>query len=473
MSTPLPSRPVGAATAERAVVPVKRSRMMDLVAGLFSKTSESGRVQRDALLAFMVRVASAGLLYLSQIVLARWIGVSEFGAYVLAWTWVLVLGGVSHLGLSMAMVRLLPEYVERGQDALLRGLVRGGRMLALGVGSLVAIIGLGVIHLFGARIDPQTAHATSLALACLPFYALTDLQDGIGRGRGWMGIALIPPYIVRPLVLLAGMILAHEIGLPMCAVTAAGAAIAATVAAAVLQTWLVQNRLGQEVAAGPCSYDFKAWLTISLPLLVIYGAELVMQNADVILLAMHRPPGEVGMYFAAAKTMALVMFVHYAVGSAAAHRFSALKARGDEAGLQRAVRDSVRWTFLPSLVAALALLALGKPLLRLFSPEFTVAYPVMAILVVGFLARAAVGPAEFLLNMLGHHSAVAKVAASAALINIGLNVVLIPRFGMLGAAMANAGALVFAAFANAAVARRRLGMDIFILAHLRRPQTGG
>ena len=76
---------------------------------------------------------------------------------------------------------------------------------------------------------------------------------------------------------------------------------------------------------------------MSLPLLIIYAAELVMQNADVILLAMYRPPGEVGMYFAAAKTMALVMFVHYAVGSAVAHRFSALKARGDEAGLKRAV----------------------------------------------------------------------------------------------------------------------------------------
>ncbi len=436
--------------------------------GLFAGATERALVQRNALLAFSVRVASAALLYLSQMVLARWMGASEFGAYVLAWTLVLVLGGLSHLGLSMANIRLLPEYAETGQWSLLRGLIRGGRLVALGVGGVVAIVGIATVQQLGGRISPQTAHAVMLAMACVPLYALTDLQDGIGRGRGWMGVALVPPYIVRPTLLLVGMIVAHEFGATMCAVTAAGVAIAATAGAALMQTRLVERRFAAEVPKGPRAYAFKTWFAISTPLLVIYGAELVMQNADVLLLALYRPPAEVGMYFAAAKTMALVMFVHYAVGSAAAHQFSALNARGDHEGLARAVRDGVRWTFIPSLAAAIVLLILGKPLLWLFSPEFTQAYPVMAILVVGFLARASVGPAEFLLNMLGQQRAVATVAVSAALFDIALCTLLIPPFGMLGAAVSNAATLVFAALAYAAVARRRLGMNIFVLAHLRR-----
>jgi O-antigen/teichoic acid export membrane protein len=100
-------------------------------------------------------------------------------------------------------------------------------------------------------------------------------------------------------------------------------------------------------------------------------------------------------------------------------------------------------------------------------PEFTSAYPVMAILVVGFLARASVGPAEFLLNMLGHQRAVAAVAVSAAVFDIALCALLIPHFGMLGAAIANAATLVFAAIAYGVVAFRRLGMKIFVLSHLR------
>ncbi len=434
---------------------------------LFTGGGERAGVQRNALMAFAVRVASAGLLYLSQIILARWMGASEFGAYVLAWTWVLVLGGLSHLGLSLANMRLLPEYAETGQWTLFRGLLRGGRLIALGVGSIVALAGIATVHLLGSRISSQTAHAVMLAMACVPLYALTDLQDGIGRGRGWIGVALIPPYILRPTLLLVGMVIAHELGATMCAVTAAGVAIAATAGAALVQTGLVERRLAAEVPKGPRAYAFRTWFSISMPLLAIYGAELVMQNADVILLAMYRPAAEVGMYFAAAKTMALVMFVHYAVGSAAAHRFAALKARGDTDGLTRAVRDGVRWTFLPSLAAAIALLALGKPLLWLFSPEFTAAYPVMAILVVGFLARASVGPAEFLLNMLGQQRAVAAVAISAAIFDIALCAILIPQLGMLGAALGNAATLVFAAIAYGVVAYRRLGMNIFILAHVR------
>ena len=64
---------------------------------------------------FSVRIASAGILYLSQVVLARWMGAFEYGIYVFVWTWVLVLSGLSHLGLPTLMIRLVPEYLERGE----------------------------------------------------------------------------------------------------------------------------------------------------------------------------------------------------------------------------------------------------------------------------------------------------------------------------------------------------------------------
>jgi O-antigen/teichoic acid export membrane protein len=441
------------AIAERLAPSHAVVRLWTAAHAWLNRTTDQRLIQRNALFAFAIRVASAGLLYLSQVILARWMGASEFGVYVLIWTWVLVLGGVSHLGLSMVMIRLVPHYRETGEAGLLRGLLRAGRLTALGVGTLIAALGMAGLYTFGHRLEPQT---------------LTDLQDGIGRGHGWMGAALVPPYILRPLVLLLGMALAHAVGLTMAAATAAAVAILATWLAAFVQTRMVQNRLPQQPSPAPRRYALATWLKIAAPLLLIYAAELVMQNADIIILAAYLPPSEVGMYFAAAKTMALVMFVHYAVGSAAAHRFSILHARGDREGLIAAVRDAVRWTFFPSLAAAVVILALGRPLLWLFSPQFTAAYPVMVILVVGFLARAAVGPAEFLLNVMGEQKMSALVAVTSAATNIVLNLILIPRYGMFGAAAATAGALVFAAFANAAVARQRLGLEISIFQHLRR-----
>ena len=177
-------------------------------------------------------------------------------------------------------------------------------------------------------------------------------------------------------------------------------------------------------------------------------------------------PAEVGIYFAAGKTMALIMFVHYAVGSAVAHKFAALNARGDKDGLRAFVKDAVNWTFWSSLAGALLILALGKPLLSLFGPQFNAGYPVMFILVVGLLFRSAMGPVEYLLNMLGEQARCATVLGAAAVLNIALNFALVPAFGLVGAATATAVSLVAAAVMNAIVVWHRLDISIPIWKNL-------
>lgn len=423
---------------------------------------ETTRTQRDALTAFAVRVASAGLLYLSQIVLARWMGGFEYGIYVFVWTWVLVLGGLSHLGLNLVTIRLVPEYREKDEAALLRGLLRGGRLLALGLGTLIAAAGAAGLWLLSPHVENHYVLPLYLALVCVPMFALSDIQDGIGRGQAWMGIALVPPYVLRPLLLLLAMAAAHLAGLPMQATTAAGAAIFATWLSTLIQTVLVNRRLAQTLAPGPRTYDFGFWLRTSAPLLMIVAADLILQNTDVLVISRFLTPTDVGIYFAAAKTMALIMFVHYAVGSAVANRFAALNARGDREALKAFVRDAVNWTFWPSLLCAAIILAAGKPLLWLFGPQFTAGYPVMFVLVLGFLFRSAMGPAEFLLNMLGEQVLCATVLGFSALLNIALNFALVPHFGMMGAATATAVSLMAASLMNYVVVRRRLDIEIGI-----------
>lgn len=432
------------------------------VRGILKPSDDRESTQRNALAAFAVRVASAGLLYLSQIVMARWIGCHDYGVYVFVWTWVLVLGGLAHLGVNLAMIRLLPEYVEKGEASLLRGLVFGGRWFALAAGTVVAGLGMAGLHAFGHLFSGDYVLPAYLALVCVPLYALTDVQDGIGRARGWMWTGLIPPYVLRPLLVLVAMGSANALGLPMTAVTAAGAAIVATWGAGIVQTLLVNRGLAREVEAGARSYAFGSWFKVSLPLVVMAACELVLQNADVLVISRYLSPADVGVYFAAAKTMSLILFVHYAVGSAVANRFAALNARGDRESLRAFVKDAVNWTFWPSLAGAVIILALGKPLLWLFGPTFEAGYPVMFVLVLGFLFRAAIGPVEFLLNMLGEQKLCAAVLAVTALLDIALNFALVPPFGLMGAAVATSVSLATAALMNYVVASRRLEIEIAI-----------
>lgn len=432
------------------------------LAGFIERHDDRARTQRDAVTAFGLRVASAALLYLTQVVMARWIGSHDYGIYVFVWTWVLVLGGITHLGFNAAMMRLLPEYREHGRLDRYRALVRGGRIFALSAGTAVAAVGMAGLYFFSEHITGTYVLPAYLALVCVPLFALTEVQDGIGRGQGWIWIGLVPPYVLRPALVLISMFVASAVGLPMTATTAAAAAIVATWGAAVVQTLLLNRKLQDVVERGERSYDFRSWFAVSIPLVVVGAAELMLQNTDILVVSKYMTPTDVAIYFAAAKTMSLIMFVHYAVGSAVANRFSALNARGDTAQLRAFVRDAVNWTFWPSLAGAIIILALGKPLLWLFGPQFEAGYPVMFILVIGFLFRSSFGPAEVLLSMLGEHQICAAVLIVAALLNVALNFSLVPVFGLVGAAVATSIALATAALMNYVVARRRLEIEIAI-----------
>jgi O-antigen/teichoic acid export membrane protein len=171
------------------------------------------------------------------------------------------------------------------------------------------------------------------------------------------------------------------------------------------------RRIKKTVGPGESKYDFPTWLKATWPLLVTAACEFTLQSADVLVVSRYMTPTDVAIYFAAAKTMSLIMFVHYAVGSAVDNRFAALGARGDKESLDKFARDAAHWTFWPSLAAAIVILALGVPLLWLFGPQFIEGNPVMLILVVGFLFRSSMGPGEFLLNMLGKQSLCAAVQA--------------------------------------------------------------
>ena len=124
----------------------------------------------------------------------------------------------------------------------------------------------------------------------------------------------------------------------------------------------------------------------------------------------------------------------------------------------------MRWAFWPALVVGLVMLAAGQFLLGMFGPGFTSGYTVMVILFFGILAKASVGPGEVLLTMAGQQMLCVKLYAVALAVNIGLNILLLPLYGIEGAALAAAGAMAVEAVLLHVAVRRKLNIVLFAFA---------
>ncbi|HTO60543.1 MAG TPA: oligosaccharide flippase family protein [Bradyrhizobium sp.] len=433
------------------------ARLRSMLAG---GPSEASVTKRLAGTIFIIRVLSAALAYLAQILLARWMGGAEYGTYVYVWTWVLLLGSVMDLGISTSAQKIIPEYRARDEHALLRGFLTGSRWLAFLVSTLVSLALAGLVKALSPWIDPETVLPLYIGCMILPAFVVANTQDGIARSHDWMQLGLMPQFIVRQGLIIGLTAGAFVLGLQIGASAAMLASAAAVWVAMTGQMLMLNRRLDAHVVPGPKAYDVRGWLAVSLPILLVEGFYLLLSYTDVLVLQQFRPSEEVGVYYAVIKTLALVSFIHYAMSATTAHRFAEYNATGDRERLSAYVAHAIKWTFWPSLAATALLLLFGKPLLWLFGPRFTGGYDIMFIAAIGLVGRAAIGPVERLLNMLGHQNVCAAAYAAAFVMNLVLCIVLVPRFGGHGAAAATSIALVFETVLLFWIVRRRLGLHV-------------
>lgn len=444
-------------------------RLSALIGGLVAILTGPDPVnsaRRMALIAFSIRIFSAAIAFLSQIILARLMGEFEYGIFVFVWVLVILFGSLSCLGFHSVVIRFLPEYQAAAAMAEIRGLTTTVRIFALASATAVAFVGLIGFWLFAESIEAYYLVPLYLGLFTLPMIALGDVMDGTSRAHGWAFAAMSPTFIVRPLLVLLFMVLAVIAGAPHTAQTAMVAAMAASYVTTVSQFLILTYRLRSRYVEGPRRVELFRWLKVSVPIFMVDGFGFLLTNSDVVIVGLYLKPDDVAIYFAAAKTMALVHFVMFAVKAAAGPRFSTAMAR-DRSQLASIAVESARWAFWPSLLVGALVLLAGPFLLSLFGPAFVTGLPLMMILFGGILAKAVVGPAETLLTMAGQQTLCVILYAGALVANIALNLSLIPLLGLTGAALATAGAMFVEAMLLHLAVRRTFGFALFAFAGAR------
>ena len=429
---------------------------------LFS-ADERGEAGRMSVIAFAIRIVSAAIAFISQVFLARWMGSFEYGIFVLVWVTMVIAGNVSCLGFHTSVIRFIPEYREKGMLAELRGILIASRLFVLLASTAIAALGALAVVLLAPHIESYYVVPFVLGFVCLPMIALSDLLQGLSRANSWAVFALSPTYLVRPVLILVLMAAALMAGYRPDAETALIVAILATYATTIWQFAGVTGRIDRRMPVGPRTVHFREWFAVSLPIFLVESFFFLLTNADVLMVGFFMQPDDVAIYFATVKTLALVHFVYFAVKAGVAQRYAAYT-HGDTGKLAAFARDTVAWTFWPSLAMAAVVLLLGEPMLTLFGPGFDAGYPLLFLLVIGVVARSAVGPAESLLTMTGNQNVCAFVYAVTLALNIALSVMLIPAFGLWGAAIATTASMAFEAVALSFTVWRRLGIVMAIFA---------
>jgi O-antigen/teichoic acid export membrane protein len=454
-------------TAEKMLPPGLRSaggRALRMLAAVLTERGDKAAAQRMALTVFAIRIFSAALAFVSQIVLARLMGEYEYGIFVFVWVLIVLCGDLSCLGFQTVIIRFLPQYRAAGAFDEIRGLTGTARLFGLLSGTALLLLGMAALYFFGDLIEDYYLVPIFLGLFAMPMIALGDILEGTSRANHWAVMALSPVYIVRPLLIIVFMLIAIGSGAQHTAVTAMQAALAATFVTTIGQYVATLYRFRRHYREGPRKVDFLGWLAVAFPIFLIEGVSFLLTNSDVVVVGIFLEPHDVAIYFAAAKTMALVHFINFSVKAAAGPRFSSIIAEGSRADLAAAATDAARWTFWPALGVGLAVLAAGHLLLSLFGGAFTAGYVLMAILLAGVLAKALVGPAEMLLVMAGQQNLCVALYAGALAANISLNVALIPHYGIEGTAIATACAMAVEALLLHLAVRRTLGIVLFAFA---------
>lgn len=452
-------------TAERILPSRLAERVRPLLeridAALFASDT-TGAAGRMSLAAFFIRIVNALIAFGSQVLLARWMGGFEYGIFVLVWVTMIIVANLSCLGTHTVVIRFVPQYLANENHAKLRGILLASRLFAFLLSCGVTLAGITGLWFFSPRIEAYYLVPFYLGVICVPMMALTDVLEGIARANSWVFSALLPTYLFRPVLILVFMVAALTAGFPASAETAITAAILATYITAVGQLAAVSGRAEKRVPPGPRTYEPVNWLVVSMPIFLIEGFFFLLVNADVLMIGYFMSPGDVAVYFAAVKTLAVVHFVYFAVKAGVAQRYAHFAHSDNQARFKRFVRETVSWTFWPSVLVGVVVLVLGEVLLGLFGNEFRYGYPLLFVLIVGIIARAAVGPAESVLTMSGNQNTCAAVYAAALAVNLCLNVLLIPLYGLWGAAAATSVAMTFESAALAITVWRRLGIIMVV-----------
>lgn len=388
--------------------------------------------------------AAAGLFefvgrFFIAAILARALDASGYGIYNLAISTASIFVGISMLGLDDAMVRYVAIQMGRRDPSG----VRGTMQLGIGISAAIGVV-LGLVLYLAAEPvavgffdEAELVPILHVFAFIVPFLTLSNCLLGITRGFGRVDQAAFAENVVQTIVRLALLSVLYVIGLDVftAAVIFGIADVAASIVLIVFVRRLLPYRPGQ---APPPRREARAVFGFAIPIWISGLLNQFRSNVQTFALGAMSIAADVGIFSVAARVNGVSHVLYRSVIVAVKPSLATLYDQGETLRLRRLYSATTRWTLTVNLPFFLVMVLYPKEILSVFGGSFVGGATALVVLAFGELAVAATGTCGSMIDMAGHTRV--KVVNSVVWIAlvVGSSVLLIPEWGVLGAAMATA-----------------------------------
>lgn len=406
----------------------------------------------------LLRVSGLGLIYLLQVLLARLMGPKGFGDFTVIQAWLNVLLVVSIFGFDTAALRFLPSLFKSKSFQKAQGFLKFSFRFITIMAIVCAVIAFIFLLTTAKKSSVSFAEGFFWSLFLLPILAFIYQGSAVLRSLQRTNLAMVPVYLMLPVLLgISSLLHYYKYGRLTADAVFALYILCGILVSIVLNRWLnryVHRRLDQ---AEP-EFERKTWMPVAASFLVATLLNLALKQADVLYVGHLLNHTKAGYYGAAARMASLVALGLSAADFVYMPRIAALFQQEKKRALQEMLRQASRQILLISVPVILLLAIAGKMLLGWFGDSFRDAYLPLVILLAGQAVNAATGMVGGVLSMTGHHRIFVLFNLVAFLVQLTLSWLLIPSFGMTGAAIATSTALIALNLLGYSYLRRKLDL---------------
>lgn len=391
------------------------------------------RLFRGASIVFFGLVLELGLAFVVKLLLARFFGRTGYGAISIGMTVMATVSTISLLGLHTGVGRYLPRYDDHKRR---RGVLVSAFSMVLPVSVVAGAACFWFADLLAAQVfkDASLIPIIEAFSLIIPVNATILMTVGVMQGQEQSA----PKVVIQNLGLPLSKFTVVGIGLAVGAATVSiswGYLIAyGAVSVLCLYYLFSQTPLFQRTEITPMYGELTSF---SLPLLVSATMGLVLNSLDVFILGYVGTTGDVGVYKVVYPLAKLLTVSLGAFGFILLPILSEYHNRGALEQMGSVYRLASKWILIISLPIFFVYLFIPQEIITIsFSAEYNEGWKALSVLGIGFLCHAIAGPNIDTLISLGKTRLVMLDNMTTAMVNIGLNLVLIPQYNYLGAAVA-------------------------------------